>query len=112
MANKQRWPEVIDFSGGEFANRSGNGLSLLGKSGEFVNPKCSRRAAPAHAILTAPGAICADIAATGDIIFTDEKESPDTPLNASGADFQCRLSLPKVQAHVPYAEDSMRASAV
>jgi hypothetical protein len=52
MANKWLWGQLIDFSGGGFANSSGNGLSLLEKSGEFVNPECNGHGAPAQAILT------------------------------------------------------------
>jgi hypothetical protein len=88
MANKRPCQGVIGFSEDGFANCSGSGLSLPGKSGEFVNPKCKCPVAHAHEILTGlavatgildlAGSDNGDLAATGTTITdTLNDESPD-----------------------------------
>src|SRR5262249_24865027 len=98
MANKLPRGQLTDFSEGGFANGSGNGLSLLEKSGEFVNTKCNRRSAPADAILTASAVPCGAYAAFGSAFANPLNDEDPGAAQSAGASAVChhrqRPSIP------------------
>ena len=109
MANKWLWGQVIDFSKGGFANKPGKHLLLLEKAGEFVNPKCNSRSAPAYGILTAFAVPCGNCAALGGTSTNPLNDEDPGAAQSAGASAICRHR--QMKTHASYAYTQAGASA-